>query len=175
MCFQHSVHEEIVAKRNLKLEGMRITKIEGGKKAPPRTLTELLDVQAKTQDDIALKRSALQKALVGGQISAGNATTLARIIQEESEHIERYGAVTGSEGGHSYMRLMPGMDIVEYQDPREATIDDEDVDKIDAGIARDIRAGIKPPTDMADIIKKYCGREVRRREKTRYQLGAGEE
>jgi hypothetical protein len=170
-CFQHSLHPEIAAKRAAKMDAMTNASAQVHKLRPPNTLTELLDVQAKTQDDIALKRTALQKTLLGGQITAANAATLARMIQEESEHIERYGAVSGAEGGRSYMRLLPGIDIVEYVDPREACIDDEDVEKIDAGIAKDIRAGIKPPGDMADIIMKYCGREVRRREKSRYATG----
>lgn len=167
-CFNHSTHPTAIAQRQANTDAAAKKAAIAHTRPRLRTLDELMDVQAKTQDDISAKRTAIQKALAAHKISPSEASTLLRAIAEESEHIERYGAIQGAEGGQSYMRLMPGMNITEYEDPRDAVLDEEDVDKIDAGMAKDVAKGITPPTDMADIIAKYCGRKVRKREKSRY-------
>lgn len=140
--------------------------------APPKTLEQVFRQVYKTQDEVEEARHILAAAMFAAretdritpaQVSAGLAA-----LKSMSEHIERYGAVTGSEGGHSYMRLIPGVDIVEYQDPQDAVLTGPDLEKITAGIEQDRRNGIPPPSDIADCIKRYCGREARRRDKSRY-------
>lgn len=139
---------------------------------PQKTLFQVFTKVFKTQDEVEDARHQLTAAMFDADaarrihpslVAAGLAA-----LKAMSEHIERYGAVTGAEGGHSYMRLIPGMDIVEYEDPQDAALTGPDLDKITAGIEQDRRNGIAPPPDIADCIQRYCGRKVRRRDKGRY-------
>lgn len=138
----------------------------------PRSLYELFAKPFTSQDEVSNARSTMISAMFDpdarrrvspAQVAAGLAG-----LKAMSEHIERYGATKGAEGGHSYMRLIPGVDICEYEDPADAALTGPDMDRIMAGIEQDKRNGLSPPSDIADAIERYCGRKVRRREPSRH-------
>lgn len=169
-CRNHSKDPDTAAKAAADNAKARQASSDKAKQEKPKkvTLKDLFAGDLKQQDDVEKARLAVLSAVEDGKLNHQAAAVILSGLKDISSHIERYGAITGAEGGHSYMRLVPGMDIVEYEDPVDAVLSPEDVDKIDAGIIEDTKHGRQVPADFADCIFRYLGRKARRRDKSRY-------
>ncbi len=150
-----------------------VNKARAAEKHKPDTLQTILGGRLATQDEVQTARLAVLAAVEVGALAAPSAQVILGGLKDVSVHIEKHGATSGLEGGHSYMRLLPGMDLVEYEDPLDAVLSAEDVDRIDAGIQADTAAERAVPADFADCIERYLGRKARRREKSRFDRSVG--
>lgn len=124
--------------------------------------------EIKTQDDVAAARLLLMRKLEVGGIAAAPANTLGVLLKDASAHIERFGTHQGAEGGAGVLRLLPGTKLVEMDTELDYVMTRDDLEKIEAGLAKDEKAGIPTPTEFDEIILKYLGKRTRGRDRSRY-------
>ena len=110
-----------------------------------------------TQDDIAAERQRIMYQLAMKIIPAASGNALLNALQQASNHIELFGGKQGVEGGAGYLRLLPGVRLVEQLDDKNRPLTSEEMKTIYELQAIDIKKGIKPPVGWAECILKYLG------------------
>jgi len=123
--------------------------------------------ELKTQDDVASSRLLLLRKLETGAMSAAVAGTVDGVLKNVSLHIERYGTHQGAEGGAGVLRLLPGTQLVEMETELDYVLTKQDLEKIEAGLAADEKAGKPTPAEFDEIILRYLGKQTRKRDRSR--------
>lgn len=134
----------------------------------------IFDRELKTQDDVADMRLRLMQKVEANLIGQGNAGILLRALKDVSVHVERFGTHQGAEGGAGVMRLLPGTVLQEADDELDMVMTKEQLEQIEAGLARDEREGREVPVEFDEIMRRYTGFETRKRDRSRNYKG-GEE
>jgi len=112
-----------------------------------------------TQDDIAAERQRIMYQLAMKLIPAAAGNALLSALQQQSTHIEMFGGKQGVEGGSGYLRLLPGVRLVEQLDDKNRPLTSEEMKIIYERQAIDIKKGKKPPVGWAECILLYLGLE----------------
>jgi len=137
----------------------------------------LFQTPCDTQDDVARERMNLVRHAVNPdkakRLTATAAGIAAQLLKDMSGHIERFGSHQGKEGGHSIMRLLPGATIVEANFEMDRVFTKDDYEAIMDGMAQDVKDGVTPARDVAEQAKRYLGRTVRPRDRSRYDTETG--
>jgi len=110
-----------------------------------------------TQDDIAAERQRIMYQLAMKIIPAAAGNALLNALQQQSNHIEMFGGKQGVEGGAGYLRLLPGVKLIEQLDDRNRPLTSEEMKLIYERQAIDVKKGKKPPVGWADCILLYLG------------------
>lgn len=112
----------------------------------------------KTQDEILAALIKAAERLDAGTFEPQEVTAMGKILNQISDHIEMFGGEEGSEGGARVLRLLPGMTLVEWQDPGQMPLRMEELKLIDLGERFDLEHGVMPPDSFEGCVVKYLGR-----------------
>jgi len=112
-----------------------------------------------TQDDISAERQRIMYQLAMKLIPAAAGNALLNALQQQSNHIELFGGKQGVEGGAGYLRLMPGVKLIEQLDERNRPLTSEEMKLIYERQALDVKKGRKPPISWPECILLYLGME----------------
>lgn len=150
--------------------------VEGGQRAnearaAAAELDPLFVTPIDTQDDVARERLNILRWLVAAKekrLTQGQAVAALQGLKDVSLHIERYGSHQGVEGGHSILRILPGVRIVEANFDFDRVFTKDELEAIMDGMEQDAKDGIPPAVTVEEQAKRYLGRVVRPVEHSRY-------
>jgi len=110
-----------------------------------------------TQDDISAERQRIMYQLATGKIPASAGNALLAGLQQASTHIEQFGGKQGVEGGAGYLRLMPGVKLIEQLDDKNRPLTSEEMKLIYERQDMDVKKGKRPPKTWQECILLYLG------------------
>jgi len=120
---------------------------------------DLFSEPMRTLADVQTQRVLFIKLFAEGNFSNAEGLLILRGLREQSIHIEKFGQARVVEGGHSYVRIMPGDEAATEVVRNSVFLSGSMLDAIGAGIDRDEQAGLEVPEDTRELIRRYCGRE----------------
>jgi hypothetical protein len=123
--------------------------------------------ECKTQDDVAEARMILLRKLETGEMKPAHFNAAIGGLDRVSSHIERYGAHQGSEGGAGVLRLLPGTTLIQKETEVDTIITKAQLLELEERMAADEREGEPVPEDFTDVMEKYLGVKVRKRDRSR--------